>query len=485
MLDWLRICPEILRLNLKKARHARLLLASRPSGSAAPSRPAPCQCPSDSGRPLATRCEACLSFDHSPRYRFVCRDATPTADGVVCARDSAEIRPDWARVATTFLAAPALVLLLAVLGAWLALRFGTGLATLPLADVAWPPRWNHIAEHRRAHFRTLAHQALARGDAPAATVALFAAARTGVGAPDENIALARLATVGGFHSLADEIHTANLAAHPAAYHSLVLAWQDDLLIAHRPLQLARLAAEQLDLPGAEREFWLGAFLTAISHPGVAAAFLALDPPAKLPHPGLRFALGARAALDRGDSAAASDALLALRGNLPGEAARRFLALSWLDARAPGRARSAALDTGYPAPAGEITLLSYLLLRADGQTELARSTLRPLLAEPALRSAVLATLLRSPDAELVRALAAALGPAERGQPRLLTALWLAARRAALPDLASDTEKALAALGQPVPVAVASLDLATPAPDALQVAATLLTLDRPTLQALRAP
>ena len=482
MLDWLRICPEIIRLNLQKARHRRHLAGQR---DPVRTRPAPCQCPSDSGRPLVTRCEACLRFDTASRYRFVCRDATITPDGVVCARDAADIRPDWPRVATLAFAVPALGLFLTVLGLWLGLRFGTGLSTLPLADVAWPPRWDNIAEHRRTHFRTLAHQALAKGDAPAATVALFAAARTGKGTPSENIALARLATLGGFHSLADEIHIANLAAHPASYHNLALAWHDDLLIAQRPLQLARLACDQLDLPGSNREFWLGTFLTAIRHPGVAAAFLALDPPAKLPHPGLRLALGARAALDRGDSAAASDDLLALRGNLPGEAARRFLAHSWLDARAPGRARAAALDTGYPAPVGEIALLSYQLLRTDSQSEPARTALQPLLAQPALHPAVLAALIRQPDADLVRELAAALTPAERAQPRLLTALWLASRRARLTDLANDTAQALTTLGQPVPDALAGLDFTTPATEAFRLSATLLTLDRETLQALCAP
>jgi hypothetical protein len=484
MLDWLRICPEIIRLNLQKASYRRHLAGQIASSRSLP-RTAPCQCPSDSGRPLATRCEACLRFDSAARYRFVCRDATSTADGVVCARDSADIRPDWRRLSTLLVAIPALGILLAVLGTWIALRFGTGLHTLPLVDVAWPPRWAQIAEHRRTHFHALTLDALAKGDVPATTIALFTAAHTGVGDPVENIALARLATLGGFHGLADEIHTANLAAHPADHHNLALAWHEDLLIANRPLQLARLSINRLSLPDSNREFWLGTYLTAIRHPGVAAAFLALDPPVPLPHQGLRAALDARAALDRGDAASASDDLLALRGNLPGEAARRFLALSWLDARAPARARAAALETSYPAPHGEIALLSYLLLRADTQPEPARAVLRPLLAEPALHSAVLATLIQTPDTDLVRELAASLTPAQRTQPRLLSALWLASRRAGLTDLATDTEKALAALGQPLPASLVAADLATPATVAFQFAANLLLLDREVLQALRQP
>ena len=479
MLDWLRLWPELIRLNFEKARHARRLRRD----PRLPVPPAPCQSASDSGRAGLTHCEACLRFDQAARYRRVCPALRLRADDAYCSLDAADVRPDWPRVAAAFVLPPVALALLAVLVAWLVLRFGAGIRDVSPADLAWPPRWPRLAEKRRAHFHALALDALRRGDVPATGVALFSAAQIGAGSPSGNRELARLATLGGYHSLADEIHSATLAAHPAQADEIALAWHDDLLVSGRPHQLARLALGQLARPGASREFWLRAFFESIRHPGVAANLLESPrPPA--PHPGLEAAIAARAALDRGDRDVASDQLLAFSGLLPGQAARRFLTFSWLDTGDPARARAAALSTAHPAPPGEIAALVHALLRADGNAPGAREALRPLFARPELRPLAVGALVLDPDAELVRELASALSATQDAAPSSLLGLWLAARRAGAADVATRTAESLRQAGQSLP---AELQDGSPGPASrkkLALAAGLFPLDREILYALRA-
>jgi hypothetical protein len=482
-LDWLRFWPELIRLNFEKARHARRLRSRSVGRGASPPGPAPCQSGSDSGRAHHTRCEACLRFDRSRHYHLVCPALRIHEKGGFCSLDSGEIRPEWRRVFLAFSIPPFVLAALLVLGTWGFLRFGSGLKTLSLADVAWPPRWSNIAEHRRSRFRDLALGAIRSGDFNAATVSLFSAAGYGHGSPGENIALARIATLGKFFSLADDLHARNIAAHPGRAAELALSWHDDLLLSDRPQQLARLALEQLLVREAPREFWLRAFFESIRHPGVAANLLASEPPLSFPHAGLAHALRARAALDRKDILVASDELLALSGLVPGQAARRFLVFSWTDADQPLRAKAAALSTSHPAPPGEIASLVHAILRADDHKQEARAGLRPLFDEPSLRFVVLAALVRDPDADLLHEFESRIPPAARPDACLQVALWIAARRAGAVDLARSAEAALEKLGHPVPETLPE-DRSQPAGrNSLLATAALLPLDREILHALR--
>jgi hypothetical protein len=483
-LDWLRLWPELIRLNLEKARHSRRLRSRLAGHDAPPPGPSPCQSGSDSGRAHLTRCEACLRFDHARHYRLVCPAIRVREKEAFCSLDSRDIRPAWSRVFIACAIPPLALVAIMIFGSWGFLRFGSGLKTLSLADVAWPPRWENIAEHRRARFRDLALDAIHTGDFNTATVALFAAASTGQGSPGENIALARLATLGKFYGLADDLHARNLAAHPGRAEELALAWHDDLLLSGRPRELARLALAQLPARDASREFWLRAFFESIRHPGVSADLLAADPPLSFPHPGLEHALRARAALDRKDLIAASDGLLALSGLMPGQTARRFLAFSWMDADRPLRAKAAALSTTHPAPPGEIASLAHALLRSDGLEQEARAALRPLFSEPSLRFVVLAALVRDPDADLLREFESTLPPDARSDTRLQVALWIAARRAGAVDIARSAEAALEKLGHPVPGKHPENGTQPAEREALLLTAALLPLDREILHALHA-
>ena len=478
-LDWLRFWPELVRLNLVKARHRRRV---RLQGASPRLRPSPCQSSPDTGRARETRCEACQRFDSARRYRHVCPDLVFIAGDARCARDSAEVRPYWGRAAAQ-IALPVFAAYLALgLAAWGVLRF-RGLDRVSPVDLLLPFRWDNIAEHRRSHFQKLAFRAIAGHDPASASVALLSAAQTGRGTVESNLELARLATLGGYHSLADELHASTLAAQPGRAAALSVAWMDDLLIANRPHELARLALEQLSSPGAPRELWLRAFFESIRHPGVAGALLAQPPASGYPHPGLPFALAARHAIDRGDLIASADQLLAFSGALPGAAARRFLAFSWLDVKEPGRAREAALSTAYPPLPGDVALLSHALLRAAGHPEGAREALRTLFGRAEAREQVIAALVRDPDAELLREFSGRLPSDARSDPRLLLGLWIAARRAASVEVAAQAAAELAQIGQALPPEVQVKETSPMERPPLALVAALLQVDREVFFALR--
>jgi hypothetical protein len=490
MLDWLRLWPEFVRLNFQKARHRRRLsralqaVGTRPLASAGP---APCQSVSDSGREGMTRCEACHRLDRSARYRFVCPDLRVVGGQTLCAVDASAVRPYWGRAVLALLGPPLLVMLALGFGGWALLR-QQGLSTLSPLDLLLPARWDNIGAARRVHFQRLTFAALSAGDPATASIALFNAAQAGTANPEETRALARLATLGHYHSLADDLHADALRRYPGRAGEIVLAWHDDLLVGDRPAQLARLALQQLGRTQAARDFWLNAFFESLLHRGVAAALLA-QPGLVLPHPGLRHALGARAELDRGDALAAADQLIALEGLPPGPAVRRFLAVSWGELGEPARALAAALDRSHPASPDEPDeplLLAYAVRLRAGELETARATLRPLLARPEAGSAVLAALVRDPDPVLCAELEKLVSRAPHSdEPRHLAAHWLAAKRAGCGELAHVHAAKLAQLGQPLPpeLLAAPLDGSTRGP--LVLAGTLLPLDREILYALRAP
>lgn len=486
MLDWLRLWPEFIRLNLQKSRHQRRLRRARQTIGTLPlasAGPAPCQSGSDSGHAGVTRCEACHRLDRAARYRFVCPHFSMIGRDAVCQADSTAIRPLWGRATLALLSPLFAAFVLGATAFWGLLRH-QGLDRLSLIDVLLPHRWENIDAARRTHFRRLALRALADQDPAGAAVALFSA--SGGDLSDitaEDRGLARLATLGGYHSLADEIHSAILAAaRPGEAETHAIAWHDDLLLADRPAKLAELALVRLRASEAHRDFWLRAFFESIRHPGVAAPLLA-EPTLQLPHPGLRHALAARAAIDADDKLAAADQLIALAGLPPGPPVRAFLTFSWLDLGQAARARAAALDPAHPAPPGEPALLvAQIALRLE-ESRAAQDLLLPLLDQTELRPALLAALIVTPEAETIAALAEKLGTASERDPRQIAALWVAARRTDHPDLAQPLALALTELGHAVPDTLRAADLQGDDRAARSLAITLLPLDRESVYALR--
>ncbi len=477
MWDWVRLWRDSLRLNLRKRhyrRRSRLLIGGR-----APT--APCQSPSDDGRALHTSCQACLNLDRPSRYRWICPDLRFVSGEPRCGCDARDVRPYWRRGLTCLLAPPVVVTTLAVLGVWLGLRHAMPAHPPALADLLWPPRWQTIDTLRRRHYLDLATRAMAANDHPAATVALFAAAQTPGNDPVVNTALARLAALGGYHSLVDELHATNLRAadaDPSLRARLAVAWLDDLLITCRPREIIRLSLDQLARPEAPRDLWLRAFFEACSAPGEARLILGQTPLVVWPHPALEHALRARAALDDGNVPAASAELLAFAERLPGPPARRFLARSWAASGHLDRAFAAALDPRHPDPIGDAAVLRYELEHAAGRAETARGVALAAWSRPETRPALRAALIRHPDPDLISVWAR-----DETAPPALAALWLATRLAGRPDRAADLARRLGQSGHVVPDELIALDLSRDWTAFATRVAGVLPCDRDTLWALR--
>lgn len=476
MLDLIRLWSEALRLNFVKARHrwdirrARHVLGTLPLAALGP---APCQSSLDSGRGGITRCQACRRFDQTRNYRLLCPSLLVIGNETRCASDAIDVRPYWGR-ALLILGIPLFALyLFAATACWINFRH-QGLERLSWFDVALPLGWPAINEHRRVHFRDLTLDALARGDMRSASAALLTAAHTGHGPPSDNIALARLATFNGYHSLADDFHIANLGANPADSEKLSIAWHDDLLLSDRPARLSRLALSRL-LAGGDREFWLRAFFESIRHEGIAHDLLQ-EFPDKLPNLGLRHALEARSALSRSELAQARRSLVAMEKDLSGEAAHRFAIQLKLDVDGPETKIPPDLIAQKPD-------LAYTLLRRSGRHAEAREALRPWLHEPRRRTAALASLIVEPDPVLaIEVIHLVLSAGEAAAPPDLAAAWLVAKRAARPE-ADRLALALAARAKPIPHSILNLDL-TPCDRApLGLAAAMLPLHRDIIYALR--
>lgn len=482
MLDWLRLYPEFIRLNLQKERHRRRVRTTlgRRLG------PAPCQSPSDTGLARETRCEACLRLDQARRYRLVCPDLVQIDGEARCARDSTDLRPCWGRAALSF-SLPLLTLYVcAALSWWSVLRLQGIDAATPLDTLA-PQRWSRIAEYRRAHFFDAGLRALADGDTASASVALASAIQSGHGDIGQNHLLARLAYLSGLHGLGDELHLSILAAAPdqAARHAV--AWHDDLLVFRRPARLAPLALAELARPEAPREFWLRAYLESLRHPGVAASLQPTAESQSWPHPGLREAALARLSLDAGDQAAARAHLQALALLPPGKAAQRFLVLSWLDLGDSSAALAATSPDRHPTPPDETALLRYLVHHHAGDLPAARAQLALALPAPpdATRlQAVLACLVRAPDPDALQKLRPVLATLAPSAPRCLAVAWLAARVANQDALAAELETRLAKADPSLPPQLRALSRG-PTRDDLTKATLMLPVDREALYALHSP
>src|SRR5690606_20076046 len=119
---------------------------------------------------------------------------------------------------------------------------------------------------------------------------------------------------------------------------------------------------------------------------------------------------------------------------------------------------------------------------------ARRFVIPLFAHAPLRPALLASLIRSPDAGCIAALARELEASSASadsDPREFAALWLAARRAQESTVAQKLARSLAELGHPIPDPLLAADLRGADRAARSLAISLLPLDRESVYALRAP
>ncbi len=121
----------------------------------------PCQCPSDSGRPLETRCEACVHWHQPLHFRRVCPLLVATSDGPRCSADTLAVRPFWGRAGAWY-GGTLLALYLSVALVVFAFLRGVGYP-ISLVHLVWPASWHRVGQVRGWFFMDRANRSFAAG----------------------------------------------------------------------------------------------------------------------------------------------------------------------------------------------------------------------------------------------------------------------------------------------------------------------------------
>ncbi len=224
----------------------------------------PCQNPSDSGRAMATACDAAQQWQNPARFHRVCPLLTRTADGLRCSVDTRNVRPFWARAGACYLAAAAGLCLAGALILFVVLRLA-GYTVSPLA-VVWPPRWNELRMARSEFFVSKARRALEAHQVGEAILSLEVAYRDNPGNYDAGFQLAQLTSLGR-PEFADPVFAALMRDFPDRRAATSEAWFRCLLVHGSFSRLAGLAASRLVDDASRRPVWLHALFIATRHCG--------------------------------------------------------------------------------------------------------------------------------------------------------------------------------------------------------------------------
>ena len=224
----------------------------------------PCQNPSDSGRALATTCEAAQEWGVPARFRRVCPLLVDTPAGFRCSVDTRDVRPFWGRAGVYFLGAAAAVGLAGALAVFVLLRL-VGYPISPLA-VIWPARWHELRLAQSEYFVAKARRALDAQRVGEAILSLEIAYRDDARNYNAGFQLAQLTAIGE-PEFADPVFAALMRDFPDRRAATSEAWFRLLLVHGRCARAAELAAVRLVDDAPQRPVWLHALFNATRHGG--------------------------------------------------------------------------------------------------------------------------------------------------------------------------------------------------------------------------
>ncbi|MFH1497059.1 MAG: hypothetical protein ABII82_04465 [Verrucomicrobiota bacterium] len=203
----------------------------------------PCQHHSDSGVAWETACAAITHWDRPERFRRVCPLLRQRPDGVWrCSVDAADVRPFWGRATALFGGTALTVLLVGVLGAFIAMR--TIGYEVSLRQIAWPPAWSELARVRAAHFIEQSELAEQEGRIKESLLALYNAYELDPYNYPVGLRLARLWQVNQ-PAISDRVYRRLLNDHPEQRAETARLWMRAMLARGDMDGVARLAAERL------------------------------------------------------------------------------------------------------------------------------------------------------------------------------------------------------------------------------------------------
>lgn len=223
----------------------------------------PCHNPSDSGRPLATGCEAVTGWHRPERFARVCPLLRRNDAGFwVCSVPPAKVRPFWLRALRYYVAALlALWLVLAAL-AFAGLK-GIGYQ-VAYRQLAWPPAWAELPAVRAELFIRQARDNYQAGRVKEAINALSVAYQLDPGNYQAGMMLAQFYRAGS-PKQADELYRRLLVDHPAPRAETARAWFQSLLARGRLQDVGELARRQLTTDPEQAAAWTHALLFVTRH----------------------------------------------------------------------------------------------------------------------------------------------------------------------------------------------------------------------------
>lgn len=204
--------------------------------------PCPCQSPSDSGRAMETRCEACWDWHRPDRFRRVCPLLVQTPQGLRCSVDAADVRPFWGATVRyyggTFLALYAAAVL-AVFGLLRAVGY-----PVSIVHVALPPLWHRVGQARGWFYLMHAQAAFAAGRTNEGLLYLANSYEFDPTNYDAGLTLARTYQVGQAQR-SDAIFWRLLHDHPERRNATAQQWLRPLLARGNFEQVAKLATSEV------------------------------------------------------------------------------------------------------------------------------------------------------------------------------------------------------------------------------------------------
>lgn len=242
----------------------------------------PCQSPSDSGRALDTRCDACVTWNRPERFRRVCPLLVPTDEGLRCSVDTPNVRPFWSRAAAWYGGAALALYAAAVVVVFGFLRF-VGYP-VSIVQVSLPPLWSQLGQARGAFFLQRSQRAFAAGRTNEGLLYLTNAYEFAPENYNTGLSLAKAYQIGQ-PARSDEIFARLLRDHPRHRAFTGQQWVLALISRGDFKGAATLASSELQGDPPRANAWMRALLFATARTGNPAPLeqlLAAHTPATRP-----------------------------------------------------------------------------------------------------------------------------------------------------------------------------------------------------------
>lgn len=423
---------------------------------------APCQHQLDVQDGLPPRCEAVWHWAGPGRFRRVCPLLMRTAEGWCCSVRAEQVRPFWGRAFVVYALLATCLYLAGVGGFWGFLRT-VGYREIAFSDVAWPGNWVRIKPAQAAYFRAQGREAMARGDFPAALLALSTAERFNRGGYEERLFLARMWAQQGNVGFADQVFESVVTDFPDRAREASVVWHDQLLAVGAFEALADLCLRQIAQPENGGGLWAFSLLFALDHGRLAHETNERDAAHLVQAPlSVRELIGVLAQWQRGDNDGAAARLSAMRfaGD---ERLLMRLQVEWLARLGrPGEAGVALSRWAGALGSFEVAALRYTIDVASGDRDAARANFVGLLRDGPLElteaDRLCALVIEAQDGASLRRTPGffALAPLN-ADARTQAAFWVAARACNEPSLVAGARARYewATGGETLPI-VAELD-----------------------------